>query len=149
MLNRDIAEEVVIPKPLAQTWALWATNEGLESWLTPLARVEGKLDGSFALFFNPADHSDNNTDGCKITAWAPERFLAFEWKGPSWLSVMNDARYFTWVLLAFEVLSENTTAVHFRHGESGEGEDWKEARDTFECIWKAVFMKIKSPFEDE
>ncbi|CAN0490580.1 unnamed protein product, partial [Phaeothamnion confervicola] len=147
--NRDIAEEIIIPRPLADAWNLWATHEGLESWLTPLARVEGKLGGSYALFFDPADRSDNNTDGCKITAWVPERVLAFEWKGPSWLEVMNSDPYPTWVLLAFEALDPNTTAVHFRHGGWGEGEDWQEARETFRRIWKAVFMKISSPFEDE
>src|SRR5258708_7096101 len=98
----DIVVNIVLNKSIEDTWKLWSTNEGLQSWLTPEAHIDLRLGGAYELYFDPQNHSDNNTAGCKILALVPQKLLAFEWKGPSSLAIMNSTPFPTWVTVSFE-----------------------------------------------
>lgn len=141
--NNDITADIVVNKSVADAWKLWSTVGGLQSWLTPEAHIDLRLAGAYELYFDPQDHRDNNTAGCKITALIPQKLLAFEWKGPSSLAVMNSTPFPTWVIVSFELLDANTTIIHFRHSGWGAGAEWAVARDAFQGIWTKVFENLK------
>ena len=143
-MAEDISSDIFIDQPLAAAWRLWTTDSGLESWLTPEAHIDLRLQGSYELFFNPKDHSDNNTSGCRIIALIPQRLLAFEWKGPSSLAVMNFNPLPTWVSVSFEAVEPNKTIMHFRHGGWGSGAEWQAAHDWFQSVWTNVLQTLQS-----
>ncbi len=66
-----------------QAFEMFTHNDLLVDWFSPLADVEPWVSGKYELFWNPDDKQNDSTIGCKVTAIAQDKLLAFEWKGPS------------------------------------------------------------------
>jgi len=124
----------------------------LETWLTEKAEVEPKIGGKYELFWDPNDRENNSTIGCKVTAIAPNRLLAFEWKGPiEFKELMNGVDPLTHVVVLFVNCTEGSTLcteVHLVHSGWRISEAWKEARNYFEKAWKIAFKKLEMVITD-
>jgi len=144
MQNPDIVADLTLNVSVEQAWNLWIENSKLEQWLTAKAHVEPKVGGLYELFWEPEHPNKNSTIGCKITAFVPNKILAYEWKGPiPFADIMNKQPLPTWIVISFEPLTVSSTAIHFRHGGWGEGQRWGQAREWQEKAWLGAFEELK------
>ncbi len=60
----------------------FTSNDLLERWLTVAANVEDRVGGPYELYWRPDDRENDSTIGCRVTAIAPGRMLAFQWRSP-------------------------------------------------------------------
>jgi uncharacterized protein YndB with AHSA1/START domain len=111
-----------------------------DGWLCQVAEVEPWVGGKYELFWDPADRSDNNTAGCRITAFAPGELLAFDWRGPQVLA-MNDWDPLTHVVVSF-VATDAGTRVHLVHSGWPATATGQEARAWFERAWGLGFERL-------
>ena len=145
MKKMDISFELELNVSVEEAWSLWTDSKKLEKWLTSEAIVNPELGGAYELFWDPTNHNDNSTIGCKITAFIPNRLLAFEWRGPvPFADLMNVDPFPTWASVSFEPRSIDQTVFHFRHSGWGEGERWKAARDWQIKAWNGAFGELKN-----
>ncbi len=127
---------------------MFTLNEYLQKWLTKRADVEPKIGGKYELFWDPNDRENNSTIGCKITAIAPPKFLAFEWKGPKqYKGFMNTADPLTHVVVFFipcsaAMNSADWTEVHLIHSGWRHSKEWEEARKWFDRAWDGAFENL-------
>jgi uncharacterized protein YndB with AHSA1/START domain len=140
----DIEIEVQLNVPAAEAWHLWTDSKKLQQWLAPKADVNPKLDGAYELFWDPSNPKDNSTLGCKITAFVPNRLIAFQWRGPvPFADIMNTKPFPTWVTISFEAISTQKAILHFRHSGWGAGAAWQEARIWQENAWLEAFKQLE------
>jgi uncharacterized protein YndB with AHSA1/START domain len=147
-LDKIINLSVWLSCPVAQAFEMFTKNAHLQSWLTELADVEPAVGGKYELFWNPSDKENDSTIGCKVLAIQPEKYLAFEWKGPSQFKhFMNIARPLTHVVIYFlpmtrDKAGQTFTEVHMIHTGWRESDEWEEARAWFESSWANAFEKL-------
>lgn len=126
----------------ARAYQHFTQNELLEGFFTVKADVEPRVGGKYELDWDPESTPEQATIGCRITALAENRMLAFDWKGPPpHGQVMNNADPLTHVALAFfpaGTPAEQATEVHVLHSGWGGGERWEAARDYFNTAWRQV-----------
>jgi len=145
--TRDITFELELDVTIAQAWKCWTESKELEKWLTIMARVDPRLGGGYELFWDPTNHNDNSTLGCKITSYVPNQVLSFEWRGPvPFATIMNVEPVPTWVVVSFEALSADKSLIHFRHSGWLESKVWQEARDWQSNAWMGAFEELKMMF---
>ena len=131
-----------------QAFEMFTKDEQLETWLTEAADVEPEVGGKFELFWNPKDKENDSTIGCKILAYKPSKYFAFEWKGPKQFKhFMNTSRPLTHVFVYFIpiIINEQNkqfTEVHLIHTGWHDTDEWEEARVWFENAWAAAFQKL-------
>ena len=143
MTSRDIVIDLNLDISVEEAWNLWTDSRLLESWLTTEAKVDAKLGGAFELFWDPTNHFDNSTLGCRITAFVPHKLLAFQWRGPvPYADLMNVEPFPTWASVSFEAIAPAKTVLHFRHGGWGEGERWSAAREWQRDSWALAFEAL-------
>jgi len=122
---------------------MFTVNAHLEKWLTKVADVEPKLGGKYELFWNPEDMTNDSTIGCKILAFQPSNFLAFEWKGPrQFKHFMNDASPLTHVVVCF-IPCHDGTEIHLLHTGWRNTPEWEEARKWFDRAWTMVLTELQ------
>lgn len=126
---------------------MFIDNKLLPTWLPELAEIEARVGGKYELFWDPNDRENNSTIGCKVTAIAPNRLLAFEWKGPiEFKKLMNGVDPLTHVVVLFVNCTEDSTLcteVHLVHSGWRSSEAWKEAKNYFEKAWEIAFKKLE------
>jgi uncharacterized protein YndB with AHSA1/START domain len=130
-----------------KAFEMFTSNERLEGWLTSEAAVEPKLGGKYELFWDPTDKEHNSTINCRVTAIEPDKFLAFEWKGPTQFEhFMNSADPLTHVIVFFipcHEASTPSTDVYLIHSGWGSSSEWEEARQWFENAWRTAFERLR------
>jgi len=132
-----------------KAFEMFTVNKHLEKWLTTEADVEPRIGGKFELFWNPDDKENDSTIGCRVTVIRPNRFLAFEWKGPKqYKDFMNNADPLTHVVVFFTSCKEdkdlNTcTEVHLIHSGWRSSAEWEEARLWFKKVWDTAFEELR------
>lgn len=143
MTSNDILVDVELNVSVKEAWQLWLDGRKLVQWLTTEARVEPQVGGAYELFWDPTNHNDNSTLGCKITALVPHKLLAFEWRGPvPYADLMNVEPFPTWASVSFEPVEVNKTMLHFRHSGWGVGDPWREAKDWQNTAWTMAFNEL-------
>ncbi len=134
----------------ARAFEMFTVNGELEKWLAVKADVEPVVGGKYELFWNPAEPEFDSTIGCRITALAPGKLLAFEWKGPKQYSAfMNECEPLTHVTAAFvpgEVGGKPYTEVHLVHSGWRGTPEWEEARLWLERNWEGAFAELEKQF---
>jgi uncharacterized protein YndB with AHSA1/START domain len=143
--SEDIVFDLKLNVSAEEAWILWTDSKKLEKWLTTEANVDPKVGGPYELFWDPSNHSENSTLGCKITALVPYKLLAFEWRGPvPYADLMNVEPFPTWVSISIEAKSLNETVVHFRHSGWGQGDRWNEAKTWQKNAWSGAFSALEA-----
>ncbi len=141
--DKIIHVQAFIPLPPAKAFSYFSVNELLQSWLTAVAEVEGKVGGKYELFWEPNDRENNSTIGCRVTALAPGQFLAFQWRSPKqFKSFANTADPLTHVVVTF-VPEGNGTRVHLIHSGWRSSPEWDEARAWQERAWVGAFKELE------
>jgi uncharacterized protein YndB with AHSA1/START domain len=146
-MDKIIYQTATLPCDAARAFEMFTVNGELEKWLTARADVEARLGGKYELFWNPDEPEFDSTVGCRVTAFAPGRLLAFEWKGPKQYSdFMNECRPLTHVTVAFVPAGEGgkpVTEVHLVHTGWRATPEWEEAREWFVRNWEGAFGALE------
>lgn len=127
-----------------QAFELFTVNHLLESWLVSVAEVEPVTGGKYELFWEPNDHQNNSTIGCRITAIQADHFLSFEWRSPKqYKHFANNADPLTHVVVFF--IPQNTaTYVHLIHSGWRSTTEWEEARQWQARAWEGAFKALET-----
>ena len=134
--------QVRVPLPPPDVFDLFATEYGLTSWLCPAAHVEPSVGGAYELFWRPDDRERDSTLGCRLTAYAPDSLLAFDWKSPVvFAPFANAADPLTHVVVSFS-LDGPGTAVHLVHSGWRAAAPWREARAWQERAWRGALAQL-------
>ena len=146
-MDRVVYQRVNLRCDAARAFEMFNVNERIESWLAPLARVEPREGGRYELFWDLENREQNSTIGCRVTAIERDRFLAFEWKGPTqYLHFMNESDPLTHVVVFFIPYVEDgvaSTEVHLIHSGWRGSPEWEEARQWFERAWHVAFEELE------
>jgi uncharacterized protein YndB with AHSA1/START domain len=146
-MNKTLHLSTQITCDTNEAFRMFTVNEMLESWLTVAADVEAKLGGKYELFWDPDNKENNSTIGCRITAIEKDKFIAFEWKGPTqFKDFMNNIVPLTHVVVFFipyRESNEQGTEIHLIHSGWGESSEWEEARIWFDKAWQAAFDRLQ------
>jgi uncharacterized protein YndB with AHSA1/START domain len=147
-MDRIIHQRAELQCDVHGAFEMFTVDELLESWLAALAEVEPVVGGKYELFWDPGDREINSTMGCKVTEVENDRFLCFEWKGPTqYQNFMNDADPLTHVVVFFIPCADHRppcTEVHLVHSGWGSSAEWEEAREWFERAWGAAFQELET-----
>lgn len=134
-----------------RAFEMFTNTELVQSWLAPTAEIEPVVGGKYELFWQPDDRENNSTIGCKVTAIEPDKFLCFEWKGPTeYRHFMNAADPPTHVVVFFiprEDGSSPRTEVHLVHSGWRSSAEWRAAEDWFVIAWDVAFQELQDQVE--
>jgi uncharacterized protein YndB with AHSA1/START domain len=149
-MDKVIYQTATLPCDAARAFEMFTSNEMLEKWLAVKADVEPRAGGKYELFWNPEEPEFDSTIGCRVTAFAPGRLLAFEWKGPKQYSdFMNETDPLTHVTVAFIPAEEGGTEVHLVHTGWRDTPAWEEAREWFVRNWEGAFGALEKLVEGQ
>jgi uncharacterized protein YndB with AHSA1/START domain len=141
--DKVIHVSAFVPVPPARAWACFTNNTLVHSWLTSSADVEPKAGGKYELFWQPGDCENNSTIGCRVTALAPEQFIAFQWRSPKQFKPFaNSADPLTHVVVTF-IPQSGGTRVHLIHSGWRSSQEWEEARIWRERAWIGAFKDLE------
>jgi uncharacterized protein YndB with AHSA1/START domain len=79
-----------IPAPVEQVWKALVDPTLAGIWFAAKANIVAEKGGAYELFWQPATPDHQSTLGCRITAIASGRYLAFTWRGPDELNAIMD-----------------------------------------------------------
>ncbi|MFZ2958138.1 MAG: SRPBCC domain-containing protein [Candidatus Ozemobacteraceae bacterium] len=126
-----------------EAFTYFIDKKKLEEWLTTVADIEPRTGGKFELFWDPTDHENNSTIGCRITAMRPKQIIAFDWKSPKQFKAFaNEADPLTHVVVSF-IPNGNQTIVHLIHSGWRSTSSWNEARMWQEGAWRSAFDSLE------
>lgn len=136
-----------VQAPVKRIWDALVDPAQVGTWFAARANVVPERGGAYELFWQPDDPEHQSTIGCRITAIAAGRYLAFTWRGPDELSeLMNEGDPPpppTHVTFTLTPDSEGTD-VRVRHVGFGESEDWSRAIAWHERAWSAVLGNLEA-----
>ena len=155
--GRTIRLEKTVACTPARTFALWSTDEGVRTFFAPGSRIGRGAGDEYTILFKPVDDPQglsHGTNGARILASVPGRFLAFEWitfagdaslgpNGPPLAAphIRNELPLPTWVEIDF-LPSEQGTRVAFRHYGFRDGELWSASQTWFTRAWQGVLDQL-------
>ena len=155
--GRTIRLEKTVACTPARTFALWSTDDGVQTFLAPGSHIGRGADDEYTVLFKPDDDPQglaHGTKGARILASAPGRFLAFEWitfAGDASLGrnapplaapdIRNESPLPTWVEIDFLQVAEGTR-VAFRHYGFRDGELWSSSQAWFTRAWQGVLDQL-------
>ena len=77
--ERTLCHEAVINAPVAEVWRLFATSEGLSSWLAPVAAIDLREGGMWESAYDRAARiGDAGNIRNRVVAFTPERLLVIQ-----------------------------------------------------------------------
>lgn len=133
-----------LPCTPERAFEMFTHDQHLEKWLTEKASVEPGLGGKYELFWDRENPEVDSTLGCRITAYAPGKLLAFDWKGPQkFAAFMNKADPLTHVVVAF-FPSRQGTELRLLHSGWRKSGRWPEAKAYFERAWKNALKTLQA-----
>jgi uncharacterized protein YndB with AHSA1/START domain len=133
--------------PAERVWEALVDPAQAGTWFAARASIVPERGGAYELFWRPEDPEHQSTIGCRITAIAPCRYLAFTWRGPDELSaLMNDGDPPpppTHVTFSLTRASEGTD-LRVRHVGFAENEAWSRAVAWHERAWAAILGNLEA-----
>lgn len=77
--ERTLCHEAVIDAPVAEVWRLFATTEGLSTWLAPVAAIDLRSGGVWESSYDRAARlGDAGNIRNRVIAFTPERLLIIQ-----------------------------------------------------------------------
>lgn len=145
MGGASIELERQLPASPDRVWAALVDPAQAGSWFAAKATIVPERGGAYELFWRPDTPEHESTIGCRITAIAPPRYLAFTWRGPDVLSaLMNEGdpppppTHVTFALAR----ADGGTRLLVRHVGFGSGDDWAQARAWHERAWGPILDNL-------
>lgn len=143
-MDRVIHCSAELSCPMPRAFAYFTRNDLLQTWLATAADVQPEVAGKYELFWDPSDRENDSTLGCKVTAIAPEIFVAFEWKSPKQFKALaNSADPLTHVVVTFTP-SQHGTRVDLVHSGWRSSAKWQAAADWQYQAWQHAFTNLES-----
>ncbi|HEX8708631.1 MAG TPA: SRPBCC domain-containing protein [Pyrinomonadaceae bacterium] len=147
-MSNIVHRSVTLRCTAAEAFQKFTATEHLTGWLAKDAEVEPKAGGKYELFWDAGEREKNSTLGCRITAFEPDKLIAFDWKGPEpFRHFMNVARPLTHVTIFF-LPSPETTEVHLIHTGWGDTPEWDDARQWFERAWSEALESLRNQIDE-
>ncbi|WP_455393237.1 SRPBCC family protein [[Eubacterium] cellulosolvens] len=137
-----------------QAFNMFTNKEHLQSWLPVVKNVEPKLGGKYEVSVvkkpeNKKSKKDKkNTIGCKILAYEPNKFIAFEWKAPDDKSIKDSSKLRSQVAIYFlpmaskKKLKQSFTEVHLILTVWKDKNNGRESKERIEDTWANAFAKL-------
>lgn len=120
---RTLCHEMVMPAPPAEVWPLFATTEGLASWLAPVAAIDLRIGGLWESSYRPdARIGDPGNIHNRILSHNPEKMLSIAVdRAPPGFPEPELVRT-VWTVIDFEAIGRSRTRVRvsmigYRQGE--------------------------------
>lgn len=140
-MNKIIYVSQTVKCNAEEAFKLFSDKEKVK-WMTCLdACIDNFPGGKYELFWNLEDREKDSTLGCRILAFKQDEFIAFEWKGPSSLKIMNSSTPLTTVSVSF-IPDGDSTNIHLFSSGWGDSPEWDEAREYFERVWNKLFDSL-------
>lgn len=134
---RRVIASATIDAPLKEAWADWATQEGVESFFAPAARIDLRPGGPYEVYFLPnAEPGQRGSEGTSVLGYQTERMLSVTWALPPYMPEVRP--HLTPLTIHFEAQGPEQTTVTVVHGGWGTGKAWDEAYDYFASTWPQV-----------
>jgi len=135
-----------------RVWRALVEPSQAEVWFAAAAKISAERGGAYELFWQPDTPEHNSTIGCRITAIAPCRYLAFIWRGPDVLrTIMNEGNPPpppTHVTITLSPTAIGTD-VGVRHSGFGHDDGWPEAVTWHERSWTACLDNLEALLSDQ
>lgn len=145
-VERAIEKQVEIPASLDQAWETWTTREGVISFFAPDAKIEPRVGGAFAIYFDPlAAPGLKGADDMRVMGLQPRKMISFDWSAPPHLAEARQQR--TFVVVRFEPLGDKLTRVTLHHTGWGDGGEWDATYTYFDRAWGVVLGNLKNRFD--
>jgi uncharacterized protein YndB with AHSA1/START domain len=136
-----------IGAPLERVWQALVDPAQAGTWFAAKANIDPELGGAYELFWRPGTPESQSTIGCRITAIAPCRYLAFTWRGPDELgALMNEGDPPpppTHVTITVSPSAAGAD-LRVRHVGFGDGEGWSGAVAWHHRAWTAVLDNLEA-----
>ena len=143
-MDRWLHKDVLVPARQADVWRAWTTQEGVQTFFAPTARLELRFMGPYEMLFDlDAPVGSQGSEGCRILCFVPERVLGFEWNAPPHLTEARQTH--TFVVVRLEPEGEDTR-VGLDHGGFGEGGEWDAVVHYFDRAWEIVLGRLAWSF---
>ncbi|MEQ8861738.1 MAG: SRPBCC domain-containing protein [Pseudomonadales bacterium] len=147
---RSIVHEVIVPTDACSAWAMWATDEGFQSFFPGgpglKTHIELRPGGPFEIFIiEGAPEGSRGCDDCVILGFEEGRMFSFTWTNRPDMAVRPHKMH---VVLTFEPLSEGETKVTLVSDGFGIGPEWDESYEYFIGAWGAVMAAYETVIEE-
>ena len=143
---RNIAKMADVDAPVSVVWNTWTTTNGVQTFLSPQAKLEAGVGGPFELLFNPeAPEGARGTEGCTVLSITPETRLTFEIGFPPSLG-LGDQK--TPVTIHLTALDEMTTRIKIVHQGFTSGAAWDNAHFYYSEFWSTVADHLRQRFSE-
>jgi len=143
--ERILHKEKTVPGTAEEVWSIWTTTAGVNSFLSPEAKVEFRIGGPFEIYFNTeAPDGEKGSEDCRFLSYIPNRMISFEWNAPPSFGRLRGQR--TQVVIHFEQVEEGKVKVIFDHLGWGKGVDWDKLYDYFDKAWSYVLNNLEKRF---
>ena len=132
-----------------QAFKLFTNKDHLMSWLPIVEDIEPKEGGKYEISWT----KEKPSIGSKILIYKPNKYLMFEWKGPTNKSFMDSSQLETQVTIYFlpmdtKKMSEGQfTEVRLTLTSFNDSDDDEETRSWLENTWANAFEKLVTEFE--
>ncbi|MCK6545352.1 SRPBCC domain-containing protein [Myxococcota bacterium] len=142
---RELVKEAVVPLARAAVWSLWATAEGLKTWLVKDARVELRPGGAYeVLFLDDRPVGTRGSEGCRVLSFVRERMLSFTWNAPPHLATTRWEHTWVVVELADDERGTRVRVTHTGWPTSGLAREpqWEQTFAYFDRAWEGVLRAL-------
>lgn len=110
--GRVLCHEAVLPAPVTDVWALFATTEGLRSWLAPVAAIDLRIGGIWETSYDPeARLGDSGNIRNRVLSFLPERMLSIQVAQAPPGFPHADTAVRLWTVIEFEPAGAGATRV--------------------------------------
>jgi uncharacterized protein YndB with AHSA1/START domain len=143
----DLVKEITVQAPVAKVYDAWRSSERLSRWFAPEANAHLEEGAPFEFFWDPANHEENSTIGCKVLSLREHDQITFSWKGPVPFAPLMNQAPLTTVTFAF-IPQGQSTQVRLTHRGWGDGPGWTDARAWHDEAWDEVLRGLKEFVEE-
>lgn len=142
---RELKLSAVVDAPVAQAWADWTTEDGIESFFAPKAVIDLQPGGTYEIYFLPeAEPGQRGSEGTVVLGVEPEKMLTVTWAMPPYMAEVRP--HLTALSIYFEPVGETRTRVSVLHTGFGQSEAWDTAHAYFDKAWTAILSQHQQKY---
>jgi uncharacterized protein YndB with AHSA1/START domain len=147
--ERVLEQSVVVAAEIGEAWRAFATAEGFRTWAAPTTRIDLRVGGLIeSLYEIDGDLDSPRTIRNEITAWAPERMLAFRNVAPAANPAFDAATFRTiQTIVFFERIDARSTKVTIVQPGYGPGPLYDGVYRFFEWGNRVSLGQLRQRFE--
>jgi uncharacterized protein YndB with AHSA1/START domain len=131
--ERYLRQELIVSASLADVWAAFTTEEGLQTWAAPVVEVDLRMGGSFKSNYDPeAEIGDPGTISVTFVNYVPLKLLTLQAElGDPFPEEIRQAQQRLYNILEFEEVDPERTRIVSWGVGYGKGGSWDEFMSFF------------------